>query len=619
MKVTRLSIENFRGIGKAEIHFSGHTLLIGGNNVGKSTICEALDLVLGPDRLRRNPPVEEYDFRNGRYLDTDSVTPVPIRIEVVLTDLTEDLKRQCRANLEFWHNTEQRILTTGEIQATENPSVQFCLRLATIASYDPEEDQFVAKTVYSYREDGTPDDEAPPVPIKVKRSIGFLYLRALRTGSRALTLERGSLLDTILRLKEVRTDLWERIRKRLANLVPPIDEDAPELGPILDEIEARLTEYIATPGKATRLFVSQLTREHLRKTISFFLSMREGEDAIPFYEAGTGTLNTLVLALLTFIADVKKDNIIFGMEEPEIALPPHTQRRIAQYLLTQTSQCFVTSHSPYIIERFQPESIMRLTRDSTGELSAIPVNLPSNMKAKTYRSQLRRAIAEAMLGQGVIVGEGITEQLLLTVVAKKLEEANTDLFPLDLAGVTVINTEGDGNLDSIGHFFENLEIPAFAFFDRKKRKPDEIEKIKASFKVAMETQYSGAEELAAAETPLARQWQMLEAIRNEDSDNRFKIPAVQPDPESLKDLTQATLRHLKGDGGAARLLELCAVDELPRSAVDFLNQVYEFFPRPKRQQTVQEGDKEGEPSPEMKMTLEPEGANPDGVPGDGEG
>lgn len=67
MRVSRLSIENFRSIAKAELQFTGHTLLIGGNNVGKSTICEALDLVLGPDRLNRTPPVEEFDFRNANY------------------------------------------------------------------------------------------------------------------------------------------------------------------------------------------------------------------------------------------------------------------------------------------------------------------------------------------------------------------------------------------------------------------------------------------------------------------------------------------------------------------------------------------------------------------------
>jgi putative ATP-dependent endonuclease of the OLD family len=72
VKVTRLKIDNFRAIAKAELLFDGHTLLVGTNNVGKSTICEALDLALGPDRLGRRPPVEEFDFYNASYLDLGS-------------------------------------------------------------------------------------------------------------------------------------------------------------------------------------------------------------------------------------------------------------------------------------------------------------------------------------------------------------------------------------------------------------------------------------------------------------------------------------------------------------------------------------------------------------------
>ena len=45
MKVVRLTISNFRGIKSAELLFDGHTLMVGSNNVGKSTLCEALDLV----------------------------------------------------------------------------------------------------------------------------------------------------------------------------------------------------------------------------------------------------------------------------------------------------------------------------------------------------------------------------------------------------------------------------------------------------------------------------------------------------------------------------------------------------------------------------------------------
>ena len=160
MLVSRLSIENFRGIKKAELHFSGHTLLIGGNNVGKSTVCEALDLVLGPDRLNRMSPVEEFDFYNATYLDTDGETVIPIRIEVVLVDLTDEVKTLCAANLELWHKNERRLLGEGEIESVDEGDVEFCLRLITLARYDIEEDQLVARTIYGRSGEGITEQEA---------------------------------------------------------------------------------------------------------------------------------------------------------------------------------------------------------------------------------------------------------------------------------------------------------------------------------------------------------------------------------------------------------------------------------------------------------------------------
>lgn len=583
MRVSRLSIENFRGIAKAELHFTGHTLLVGGNNVGKSTICEALDLVLGPDRLNRTPPVEEFDFRNASYLAADGETPIPIRIEAVLTDLTEDIRNMCAASLEFWHKAQHRLLGEGEVELVDHPDVEPCLRLVTSARYDIEEDQFVARTTYG-RANEEPGEEPKPIPIRVKRAIGFLYLRTIRTGSRALSLERGTLLDNILRMKEARKGMWESIRTRLESLDPPIDEDATELGPILDEIESRLAEYIApsSEGRSTRLFVSQLTREHLRKTIAFFLTMGQGESAVPFQQAGTGTLNTLVLALLTFIADLKKDNVIFAMEEPEIALPPHTQRRIANYLLEETSQCFVTSHSPYVIERFEPDGIVKLSRNEAGELVGLPIKLPAGMKAKNYRQNFRRAIAEAMLGQGVIVGEGVTERDALLVVAQRMEAADQDRFPLDVAGIAVISADGDGNLEKLGAFFKEIGVPAFALFDRKNRTDDDIAALEGLYVVARQIAQKGAETLMAAETPLDRQWLYLDALRAEDTEGRFGIPAVRPADDTLRALTISTLKGLKGEGGAARLLELCDTHELPPTIVAFMQEVYARYPRPKR-------------------------------------
>ena len=158
--------------------------------------------------------------------------------------------------------------------------------------------------------------------------FGFLYLRTIRTGSRALSLERGSLLDIILRLTETRAGLWESARTQLHDLDPPVDAGAADLQSILGDIECRLGKYIPMQGDArkTRLHVSNLTREHLRKTLAFFLTTSDEQVPVPFQKVGTGTLNTLVLALLSYIADLKEENVIFAMEEPEIALPPHTTK-----------------------------------------------------------------------------------------------------------------------------------------------------------------------------------------------------------------------------------------------------------------------------------------------------
>lgn len=60
MKIALLKIENFRGISSGTIQFRDHTVLIGPNNSGKTTIIEALALILGRDRLVRN--LTEHDF-----------------------------------------------------------------------------------------------------------------------------------------------------------------------------------------------------------------------------------------------------------------------------------------------------------------------------------------------------------------------------------------------------------------------------------------------------------------------------------------------------------------------------------------------------------------------------
>ena len=589
MKVCKLDISNFRCIKSATLLFDGHTLLVGGNNVGKSTICEALDMVLGPDRLNKFPQAEEYDFYNGQYLDEEK-NPIEVKIEATLLDLSEEIANSCGNHIEFWHPEEHRILEEGEIGEVDN-SIP-CLRLVMIASYVIEEDEFEAATFFAHSPDALAD-ELTKVSRRIKRMFGFLYLRTIRTGNRALSLERGSLLDIILRLTEKRAGLWESARSQLHDLDPPVDAGAADLQDILRDIERRLGKYIPMQGddRKTKLHVSNLTREHLRKTLAFFLTTSDEEVPVPFQKVGTGTLNTLVLALLSYIADLKEECVIFAMEEPEIALPPHTQRRVADYLLKEATQCFVTSHSPYVIERFEPAQIRILNKNSGGELGVTPVSLESGLKYKNYQKNVRRNFAEAMLSRGVIVGEGITEVSVLNYLSSRYEQENDNVLPFDLAGITILSADGDGEILGLGKFFSSLNIPVFAFCDTNpKRSAEKSAEIEGAYDAVTFIPADSMESLLVDVVPLSKQWALLNAIRPDEtlnSENKFGIPPTRPDDDQLKSLTKVFLKGMKGDNGAAMLLHSCETAELPTVIVSFLESIYERY-------TIKDNSEEGE-------------------------
>lgn len=502
-----------------------------------------------------------------------------MQIEVLLTDLTPEIQNLCGAHLEFWSEGEQRTLTRGEAGLANAPQTSPCLRLKTVGTYNIEEDEFEAQTFYShgsFKADGSPETVSKPI----KRKLGFVYLRTLRTGARALSLERNSLLDIILRVQGVRTGLWERSLRRLRSL--DLEGDAQDLAPVLRNIEQRLAQYIPldSANDATGLFVTQLSREHLRKTLSFFLATNAAQDPVPFHESGTGTLNTLVLALLSFIADAKQGNAIFAMEEPEIALPPHTQRRIANYLLNDTSQCLVSSHSPYVIERFDQSQIQILRRDAAANLTATTISRAASLKPKHYKRHARRGVAEAMLGKGVIVAEGVTEFATLQATAEKLELSDQTLWPLDLSGVTIFSVDGDGDMPSFGAFFKALGLKTFAFYDFKVRKAEKNVEFAANFDINCQTQFTNIEQLLISETPADRHWEMLEAVRDAGEAGNIGIPAQRPSPADLQSLVLGALKSNKGNGFAAQLIDKCSVQELPQSVVGFLRGVYGHFPKP---------------------------------------
>lgn len=495
MRVARLTIEKYRGIKKAVILLPKHGVFIGDNNTGKTTILEALDLVLGPDRLNRKPPIDEHDFFRGEYTAPptameargnpedsagDAVvedgaqaaegelvpTEAPrIEIEVTVADLTEEQKARFGDYVEFWDSTTDTFYDQPNPAGVDPAHITEALRVTFHGWYDEEEDDFEGRTFFS--RSLTEGDRPERFSRRDKQVCGFLYLRSLRTGSRALSLERGSLLDIILRLKEARPQMWEDTLGNLSALSVASDPDL-GISPILKSIDTALKKYVPKEwGVEPHLKVSNLTREHLRKVITAFIATGKGGHAAPYYRQGTGTINMLVLAMLSQIAEGKQ-NVIFAMEEPETAIPPYAQKRIVHEVRKLASQTLFTSHSPYVLEEFAVEETVVLGRDLEGVLGRKPITLPDNVKLKRYRQEFRTRFSEGLLARRVLIAEGATEASAFPAACRRLAELKPNTYSsLEALGICTIDAGSESNIPGMAQLYRELGKLTFAVCDKQ--------------------------------------------------------------------------------------------------------------------------------------------------------
>lgn len=571
MRIVRVHVENFRGIRLADVHFDGTTVLLGDNNTGKSTVLEAVELAIGADRLSRTQPIDEHDFYGGTYRGADGQSGPKIVTEVVIAGLDQQHCDKFRNNLEFWRKADRTLIGPGGATAAGQADVEPAVRIRFEGAYDPDADEFSAKSWFAVprTDDGTPLSECRS---RDKREFGFLHLRALRTGTRALSLERGSLLDVILKTYEVRTRMWESLLDRLRGLDVVGENDA-EFGRILTAIRDAMREIV--PGEwadAPHLRVSELTREDLRRVLKSFLATGVPGYAAPFQHQGSGTINALVLAMLGLIAQRRNGRVIFAMEEPELSLPPHVQKRVVDKVRSLASQALFTSHSPYVIEQFAPEQMTVMKRDSTGLLSASSVVLPENLKLKIFRDGFRTRFCEALLARRVLVVEGKTEFVAYSAVARRAAELDPQQHQrLDSLGWVPFDAGGQNTVASFATFFRGLGKTVATIFDQQP--PASREAIIASCDRAFEQPYAGFEHLLRQEVWVNMQsWFVKSFVQAGEWPQALAhiIPAEGSPDEAYQAPFLALFTHKKGDDYLTIFFEQCQLQHFPATMMRIL-------------------------------------------------
>ena len=293
------------------------------------------------------------------------------------------------------------------------------------------------------------------------------------------------------------------------------------------------------------------------KLVTAFIATGEGDHAAPFYRQGTGTINLLVLAMLSQIAE-DKQNVVFAMEEPETAIPPYAQKRIVHEVRKLSAQSLFTSHSPYVLEEFDLYETVILSKQPDGLIEQASVQLPDSVKHKRYRQEFRTRFCEALLSRRVLIAEGSTEASSMPTAARRLFDLNpTTYSPLEALGICTLDAGGDTQIADLSKLYRQLGKQVYAVCDKQESQNEA--KIKTEVDELFMHEEQRFEDLVLKNTPQTAIDRFVDSVEWPPH-----LTAKYPDPkaDSINALSDF-FAWSKGDRGVADFLGICQEHEIP--------------------------------------------------------
>ena len=445
MRVAGLKIKNFRGIREGDVRFQAHAVLIGPSNVGKTTIIEALALLLGRDRLIRE--LTEHDFIGSNPAPAD-------RIRLVAT--VTDFPTQDHADHPDWFRDGRGVPKyldplTGRVLASRgDPRFMLACQIGFQARFD--QDSLSVETV-RYFHDHEEDFDAfdgetivVPVPAGLIGDLGFYLVRASRTWDGMLSFGSELFRRTIRSAKGQPASAILEERDRLRAPPTPIEQD-PKLKTLVERIDAELARLLPrSPSLKLRVSTTD-SRGVLDSVVAHFAA--SGGPAIPAGRQGSGLVSLQGFLLLLELARARRDaggSFFMAVEEPELHVPAPSQGRLVRRIQALSPQSVTTTHAAAVAAAADPTAVLVL-RNTDGCLLGEPLLVaPLTDDAESYVRQLfiygRQALVAALMHETVLIPEGRSEGLL-TTIAHALDARQTwvdDPKPSFALEVGLVNT-----------------------------------------------------------------------------------------------------------------------------------------------------------------------------------
>lgn len=478
MKLTKVIINNFRSFGDSQvIGFNDQTVLIGNNSSGKTTVLQALSKLFSDKQNDRIIRKSDFHLPKGLRPGENSRT---LFIETIFEFDELDGTAYSPAIPSFF---EHFTVSQGDAK----PFLR--IRLESSWEDDGTVEGSIDTQIYyiSSAEDIIKDEDKHRAPRKDLDKIRVLYVPASRTPEKELGNASGSMLSRLVNSINWTDDEIKEITNKIDELNNTFLSESGALTQINQEIQKSWKLYHEDKRfSQAELTINSSEMAGALRQIALKFSPTTTEEAFTVLELGDGLRSIFYFSLVDSILDIElkiikdreenPDNprfklippilTILAIEEPENHIAPHhigkLVKRFKQLSNNDNSQVVLTSHSPAIVKRIEPEDLRYLrieNNDRVLQTIVSGIQLPQAIdESYKYIKGAIQAYPELYFAKLVVLGEGDSEELLLPkffdLLGKEIDSSQISIVPL-----------GGRHVNYFWKLLKSLKIPYITLLD----------------------------------------------------------------------------------------------------------------------------------------------------------
>ncbi|WP_407480470.1 ATP-dependent nuclease [Elizabethkingia miricola] len=471
MKISALKIKGFRSFGPDEVNIPIDEKLVGFiglNSAGKTTSLEAMRKLFGQSLADRE--IFRQDFHIGKDENLDEITERVLSIEARI-DFDDEEKEAVP------HFFSDMVVDEED----KNPYLRLRLE-ATWEKSDYEPEGEVDYKVYFIKvAEGTLEEEDSKqiFPNHFRRLIQILYVPAIRRPAEQLKYVSGSILFRVL--KKIKWD--DAFKAEFDGKINEINDAFRGLSEF-STVQTSITEFWQLFHKDERYKDTSLgfggsDFDSILKKLEISFSPTGTHKTYKIDELGEGYRSLFYLTLVCALLDIEEKlaenedegNIginrplltILAIEEPENHIAPQLLGRVIKILKTiaskDNSQVLLSSHTPAIVKRLNPESILHFRITEKYETEVNKILLPKKTdEAYKYVKEAVHNYPELYFARLVVIGEGDSEEVIFNRLMEVMEVDFDD-------NIITFAPLGHRFVNHIWKLLETLHIPYVTLLD----------------------------------------------------------------------------------------------------------------------------------------------------------